>query len=711
MKRLLRGSFCARNGPMFCTRAADQLSPAPDPLAPPQVDPLGPRAGKLFDSIFYTLSAPVPPAQVSKSAAFLLEKREELKALLDGIPVAKLPLATEHQIQGLLQFARQTIDDQHKAHTRKSSSECAAKVAALLDASYSEEDFPMLPTSAEVQRPPLLMLQLAEKLPPEPGLARLTKTFAPNCNEGSLVTLIHNCGRLGRGDVSLRLFASAPRHNERFCGALLHAFTVSKNMDHAEWLIEEMKAMGLTPNIVHWTMLLQGYCIQHNKQALWRVYEGMRRYASIDPDEMVFSIMIRACADDGLVERGLGLFEEMEQVYKLVPLKETYLALLRLLGKRQDLLRELDEMFQRMEGYGFKPDSDVFFWLIHGAGRYGDIHRVRRYLEKMARLGVTPTVSIFGATMAAYANTLRETSEFSKQCWAKGERPNKVFVRAEVDRLFLDMQKPPHSLKPNALCLHALLASRTLGPEPDPVVAKKILLETFKEHGIIPGAKAYDFVITMFARLDKVDLCEATFSGMIKRDIEPLPSTAYRIAQAHIRSGEPDSLARAFKWVDLLEARGYPLTPVQVDILKTLFRKYRYKRELKQRIKAAAVREGLDEDAEPLKPPSWLPELTTPRALAERQAQTIGDKYLSESSTTERSTADEEALDLRPSIPSTRAKRTHHSINTLDNKSDDQKQEGKTHYKFRDVYWGIVDVNEDDVGQKPSKGKKWSKQR
>lgn len=127
----------------------------------------------------------------------------------------------------------------------------------------------------------------------------------------------------------------------------------------------------------------------------WDLFSHMRYVAHPDPDSLLFTQMIQACAlpTPAEPERALDLFTEMTIDRRIPPTAGAYTAAILACARSGSkvyvneafrLAREMLDAHRDARGRGaFLPDSYTFAALLEGAKRIGDLGRVRWILAEM----------------------------------------------------------------------------------------------------------------------------------------------------------------------------------------------------------------------------------------------------------------------------------------------------------------------------------------
>ena len=133
----------------------------------------------------------------------------------------------------------------------------------------------------------------------------------------------------------------------------------------------------------------------------WDLFFHMRYVAHPQPDLLLYTLMIRACASpissgrSSEPERALDLWTEMTVDRRIMPTAGAYNAVIlacaksglrRYVSEAFRLAKEMLDSHRDAEGRGaFRPDRKTFCALLEGAKRVGDLARARWILAEMVR--------------------------------------------------------------------------------------------------------------------------------------------------------------------------------------------------------------------------------------------------------------------------------------------------------------------------------------
>lgn len=131
----------------------------------------------------------------------------------------------------------------------------------------------------------------------------------------------------------------------------------------------------------------------------WDLFAHMRYIAHPNPDALLYTLMIRACASSlnfsSEPERALDLWTEMTVDHGIQPTAGAYTAVILACARSGSkmyiheafrLAKEMLDSHRDATGHSaFKPDGRIFSALLEGAKRVGDLARTRWILAEMVR--------------------------------------------------------------------------------------------------------------------------------------------------------------------------------------------------------------------------------------------------------------------------------------------------------------------------------------
>ncbi|KAK3148735.1 hypothetical protein QOZ80_3AG0207980 [Eleusine coracana subsp. coracana] len=189
--------------------------------------------------------------------------------------------------------------------------------------------------------------------------------------------------------------------------SLIRMYSEKNDLGHALSVFESMPLKDRSS----WNAIISAH---RNDYGVLMMFRRMVD-SGVQPDEMIFAMVLSACNDLGLVEGGMRLFSEMEDVYRVQPTMEHCAYIVNMLGKAgmvheayefvskrmtlnseptvlRDLLRACSEHGNIRIGqivaeklFDLEPDNEQNFVLLmriyQRAGRLEDVERVKMMMR------------------------------------------------------------------------------------------------------------------------------------------------------------------------------------------------------------------------------------------------------------------------------------------------------------------------------------------
>merc|ERR1719253_1254171 len=135
-------------------------------------------------------------------------------------------------------------------------------------------------------------------------------------------------------------------------------------MDRLPKILESMKINHAKPNVITYSTMLKGHCQNGNVQAGFAILEQMRKSEQLKPDEIVYNSLLDGCAQNNLVDEGLRLLGEM-QSEGVQPSNFTLSILVKLMNRGRRLDRAFALVEELTKKYNFRPNVHVYANLVH----------------------------------------------------------------------------------------------------------------------------------------------------------------------------------------------------------------------------------------------------------------------------------------------------------------------------------------------------------
>merc|ERR1719389_1558721 len=155
-------------------------------------------------------------------------------------------------------------------------------------------------------------------------------------------------------------------------------------MEQIPKLMEDMKAKQVQPNVITYSTMLKGHCQNGNIQEGFALLEQMKKDTRMKPDEIMYNSLLDGCAQNSLIDEGLRLLEEM-QSEGVRPSNFTLSILVKLMNRA----KRLDQAFSLVEDitrkYNFRPNVHVYANLVQACVSNQNFMRGMTVLEQMLK--------------------------------------------------------------------------------------------------------------------------------------------------------------------------------------------------------------------------------------------------------------------------------------------------------------------------------------
>merc|ERR1719247_848404 len=160
-------------------------------------------------------------------------------------------------------------------------------------------------------------------------------------------------------------------------------------MEQLPKLMEDMKTHGVKPNIITYSTMLKGHCQNGNIQAGFAILEEMKKDEQLKPDEIMYNSLLDGCAQNSLVDEGLRLLEEM-QSEGIQPTNFTLSLLVKLMNRARRLEQAFSIVDEITKKYNFSPNVHVYTNLVQACAYNQQLARGLSVLEQMIQERIVP---------------------------------------------------------------------------------------------------------------------------------------------------------------------------------------------------------------------------------------------------------------------------------------------------------------------------------
>ncbi|KAF8067439.1 hypothetical protein N665_1153s0007 [Sinapis alba] len=208
----------------------------------------------------------------------------------------------------------------------------------------------------------------------------LEQNIRPNAI--TVASILPACSQIGSFDLGKQLHGFSVRQyldqNVFVASALVDMYSKSGAIKYAENMFYQTKER----NSVTYTTMILGYGQHGMGERAISLFLSMEE-SGIKPDAITFVAVLSACSYSGLVDEGLGIFEEMREVYNIQPSNEHYCCVTDMLGR----VGRVDEAYEFVKGLGEEGNIAELWGSVLGACKlHGEIELAETVSEKLAKV-------------------------------------------------------------------------------------------------------------------------------------------------------------------------------------------------------------------------------------------------------------------------------------------------------------------------------------
>jgi len=171
--------------------------------------------------------------------------------------------------------------------------------------------------------------------------------------------------------------------------AIINACAGGGQMHRVETLLREMEAAQITPNVVTFSTILKGYCMENRLKQALELLEQMKTAHHLHPDEVAYNTLLDGCARFGDYKTGMAVLADMEAYG--VTLSNFTLCVLAKLAHRSKKPEKAFELCEQLaEKYKIKLNLHVYNNLVQAAIGARDLPRALEVFRCMLQERVRP---------------------------------------------------------------------------------------------------------------------------------------------------------------------------------------------------------------------------------------------------------------------------------------------------------------------------------
>jgi len=310
--------------------------------------------------------------------------------------------------------------------------------------------------------------------------------FEPNQN--TFVSLILASG--SNADLArsafLRMRSLLIQPNEKVYGALIKAHVREGDLASGFALLRKMEDEKFPPSLVVYTTLIDGLIEANKIELAWEIFRDARTWKSIQPDTVLFSVMIKSCIPRAECERAINILDDLRASGEF-PTDITYAHLIECMSRRVDFADKTFEFYRQMLAEGFLMNGIIAKALVHACGVSGDLEKLRKTVKEISEKGFLLDQDMYADMILCIANAMTVGG-------GKPVPPHEIAANIRL-AWFIVADMREKGLGISTPVLNAITKVYTGSDQPDNAVQ---MLSQFSEFDCVPTSTSYEILLEYF---------------------------------------------------------------------------------------------------------------------------------------------------------------------------------------------------------------------
>merc|ERR1719478_522872 len=178
---------------------------------------------------------------------------------------------------------------------------------------------------------------------------------------------------------------------------LLDACAKCNLMCRASELLEDMRKANMEPDLISYSTLIKGYCLEGSIDRAFSVLHKMKAEGKLRADEIMYNSILDGCAKQQRVEEALKVLKEMEASEKVRPSNFTLSILVKLLGRARRLGQAFEVVEDISARYKIRLNVQVYTCLMQACMFNKKLDRALALHDTMVKAGCSPDERLYVA--------------------------------------------------------------------------------------------------------------------------------------------------------------------------------------------------------------------------------------------------------------------------------------------------------------------------
>ncbi|KAK1939545.1 pentatricopeptide repeat domain containing protein [Babesia divergens] len=187
---------------------------------------------------------------------------------------------------------------------------------------------------------------------------------------------------------------------------LIEAHTAAGDLCSAFSLYRKMEKEGMKADLRIFCVLIDGLVSKGHAENAWRLYNYVRSWRLIEPDDQLLTIMIKACIQSEDAEKALSIYDEMLGM-GLQPTSGTYEALIDCLSRRRAYAHKCFQLYNVMKSGNLPIGYRTLLHISRACELSGNTRKLKEILKEAHDLGFAIDEDLITTALLTFARNIQ----------------------------------------------------------------------------------------------------------------------------------------------------------------------------------------------------------------------------------------------------------------------------------------------------------------
>ncbi|KAF5200169.1 Pentatricopeptide repeat-containing protein [Thalictrum thalictroides] len=273
-------------------------------------------------------------------------------------------------------------------------------------------------------------------------------------------------------DAFLEFKNEMPPNSHTF-NVLIHGCCKARQLNKAQWALEEMERYGIHPCVISYTSMIEAYCREKDFRKVDAILDEMQS-KGCPPNVVTYTIVMHSLGKAKETYEAMGIYERMKR-NGCVPDTSFYNSLIYILSKA-GRIKDANNIYEEMSKNGCTPDVTTYNTMISVACDHSQVENALKLLQEMEERPCKPDLKTYAPLL--------------KMCCQKKWMRILFFLLDDMFKKGISIEIGTYSLLVNGLCKSGNLGQACL------------FFEEMVLKGLLPWSNTYTRLVKELERKD-----------------------------------------------------------------------------------------------------------------------------------------------------------------------------------------------------------------